>query len=202
MITTTLAVLALAGGIGSGVIPSTPNWHTDYAQAMTRSSAEGKPMAVFIGSGGEKHKKLLADGTISAEASKLLSRSYICVYLDSETPNGKDLASRFELSDGLIISSKGGSLQAFRHTGSFKAGELTASLTKYAEANQPSRTETSGATTYTPSRPANGGVIVGGYTYGTGSTPTYYVPSQQYVYPSSGYVYPSYGYPVQCTGFK
>ena len=43
MITTTLAVLALAGGIGSGAIPSAPNWQTDYAQAMKAASAEGKP---------------------------------------------------------------------------------------------------------------------------------------------------------------
>src|SRR5438874_7406511 len=53
MITTTLAVLALAGGISSGNIPSGPSWQTDYAQAMTRASAERKPMAVFIGHGAD-----------------------------------------------------------------------------------------------------------------------------------------------------
>src|SRR5688572_16202772 len=108
MFTTTLAALALAGGIGSGVIPSTPNWHTDYAQALTRSSAEGKPMAVFIGNGADRVAKMLLDGTISAQTARVLNASYVCVYLDANTESGKDLAGRFEIKEGLIISSKGG----------------------------------------------------------------------------------------------
>ena len=123
MFTTTLAAIALAGGISSGVIPSTPNWHTDYAQALTRSSAVGKPMAVFIGNGADRVAKMMADGTISAEAALVLNFSYVCVYLDANTETGKDLAGRFEIAEGLIISSRGGNLQAYRHSGAIGSKE-------------------------------------------------------------------------------
>jgi len=194
MFTTTLAMIALAGGIGSGVIPSTPNWHTDYAQALTRSSAEGKPMAVFIGHGSDRITKMLAEGTISAEAAKVLSTSYVSVYLDSDAQSGKDLAGRFEMTQGLIISSRGGTLQAFRLNGELKATEVADSLTKYASADLPVTTVNAGwGVVYTQS----------GSTYGSGVVyPSTYSPS--YVYPSNSYSYPQFSsYPsMNCTGFK
>src|SRR5262245_37897723 len=145
MITTTLAVLALAGGIGSGVLPSTPSWQTDYAQAMTRASAERKPMAVFIGHGAETFAKMLADKKITDEAANVLRDSYVCLYLDAGTATGKDLAGRFEISEGLIISGPGGSHQAYRHNGAVTGTELTTQLTRYAGAGQPSMTNYGGA---------------------------------------------------------
>jgi hypothetical protein len=199
MFTTTLAAIALAGGISSGVIPSTPNWHTDYAQAMSRSSAEGKPMAVFIGNGADRVAKMLSDGTISADAARVLNASYVCVYLDANTESGKDLAGRFEITEGLVISSKGGNLQAYRHAGAIKGKDLTDSLGKYADSATP--VSTSSNIPYSKT----GSVVVGGY-------PSTYAPARattQYVYPSSGYTYPNYTYPQygtypaqNCTGFK
>jgi hypothetical protein len=199
MFTTTLAAIALAGGISSGAIPSAPNWHTDYAQAMSRSSAEGKPMAVFIGNGADRLAKMMADGTITADAAKVLNASYVCVYLDADTAAGKDLASRFEISRGLIISSRGGNLQAYRHSGTIGGKELTESLNKYAAAERPVTTATNGV-----AYSSTGSVIVGGYSTGV-VYPSTYAPARapQYVYPS-GYSYPQYGtYPaLNCTGFK
>jgi len=201
MFTTTLAAIALAGGISSGAIPSAPNWHTDYAQALSRSSAEGKPMAVFIGNGADRLTKMTADGTITADAAKVLKASYVCVYLDSDTAAGKDLASRFELSHGLIISSRGGNLQAYRHSGTIGGKELTESLNKYAGAEPPVTTATNVAAV---SYSSNGSVVVGGYSNGSVVYPSTYAPAPtRYVYPS-GYTYPQYGtYPAaNCTGFK
>jgi hypothetical protein len=179
MITTTLAVLALAGGIGSGAIPSAPNWQTDYAQAMTRASAEGKPIAVFIGHGGESYKKMLAEGTIPADAVRVLSNSYVCMYLDSDAPNGKELAGRFEITEGLIISSPGGNLQAYRHNGVVSGADLTKSLTQFAGAGQPATTVNAGAP-----------ILRYGSTY-------YTTPSGNFGYPSSG-SYPA----ITCVGRK
>lgn len=197
MFTTTLAAIALAGGISSGVIPSTPNWHTDYAQAMSRSSAEGKPMAVFIGNGADRVAKMMLDGTISTETVRVLNTSYVCVYLDAKTENGKDLAGRFEIQEGLIISSKGGSLQAYRHSGAIGAKELADSLTKYADSVAPAATASNIPYSIT------GSAVSGAYPQ------NYARPATQYVYPSSGYTYPSYTYPQfgtypaqNCTGFK
>src|SRR5262245_17439301 len=167
MITTTLAVLALAGGISSGVLPSTPSWQTDYAQAMNRASAERKPMVVFIGHGADSFTKMLADGKIPDEAAKVLRDSYVCMYLDADTAAGKDLAGRFEISEGLIISGPGGSHQAYRHNGAVTGTELTTQLTKYAGAGQPSTTVTGGAPVvrYTVV-PASGQYVYPSYNYG------------------------------------
>jgi hypothetical protein len=171
MITTTLAVLALAGGIGSGVLPSTPSWQTDYAQAMARASEERKPMAVFIGHGAETFTQMLADGKIPADAAKLLRDKYVCMYLDTGTAGGKDLAGRFEISEGLIISGPGGNLQAYRHNGAVTGTELTTQLTRYAGAGQPATTVTGGAPAvrYTVT-PASGQYVYPSYNY---SAPTF-----------------------------
>ncbi len=180
MITTTLAVLALAGGIGSGVIPSTPNLQTDYAQAMIRASEERKPMAVFIGHGGDSFQKMLSDGKIPADATKLLHDSYVCLYLDADTATGKDLAGRFEIKEGLVISGPGGSLQAYRHNGTVTGTDLTKQLTQYASAGQPATTVNAGAAAVR--------YVVGGCSNGScGTTYTYAPSSGQYVIPAGGY---------------
>jgi hypothetical protein len=198
MFTTTLAAIALAGGISSGAIPSAPNWHTDYAQAMSRSSAEGKPMAVFIGHGADRLAKMMADGTITADSAQVLKASYVCVYLDAQAA-GKDLASQFEMSEGLVISSRGGMLQAYRHSGALGGKELTESRNRYAGGEAPAVTATNAAISYS----SNGSVIVGSANSGV-VYPSYSPAPTRYVYPSNGYSYPQFNaYPaMNCTGFK
>jgi hypothetical protein len=156
-------------------------------------------MAVFIGNGADRVSRMLADGTITAESAKVLSSSYICVYLDSETDSGKDLATRFELMEGLVISSKGGNLQAYRHAGTINAQDLKDSLVKYADSSTPASTASNLAYSTT------GSVMVGGQVYST----TRPAAQTQYVYPTGGYTYPSYNYSqfgsypaANCTGFK
>jgi hypothetical protein len=192
MITTTLAVLALAGGLSSGNIPSGPSWQTDYAQAMTRASAERKPMAVFIGHGADRFKQILAEGTVPADAAKILQNSYVCMYLDTDTASGKELAGRFAISEGLVISGPGGTTQAYRHNGTLTGTELTKQLGTYAAAGQPTTTISGGVVV---AQPTTGSVIVGGTTYQA---------APRYVYPAGGYAYPTYqlgGYPsINCVG--
>jgi hypothetical protein len=102
-------------------------------------------MAVFIGHGADAHTKMLAEGKISLDAAKLLHDSYVCMYLDADTANGKELAGRFEISEGLVISGPGGSLQAYRHNGTVIGTDLTKELTQYASAGQPTATVNAGA---------------------------------------------------------
>jgi hypothetical protein len=190
MITTTLAVIALASGLDLSVSPSTPSWQKDYAQAMSRASAERKPIAVFIGHGNDKIKQMLADGAIPADAAKLLSNSYVCLYLNTDTAEGKALAGQFEITEGLVISGPGGSTQAYRHAGSVAGADLTKQLTQYATAGQPTTTVSGGA--LAPVRSLNAPVIVsGGYTGGNYGT---VVPaSGQFIYPGASF--PAAGYP-------
>ncbi len=197
MVTTTLAVLALAGALGTGASPS-PSWQTDYSQAISLASAEGKPVAVFIGHGGDKVGRMFADGTIPADAAKLLRESYVSVYINTDTNAGKELSGRFDLPEGLVISSPGGSVQALRHTGSISGPDLTQRLTQYASAGQPTKTTISGV--------SSSSVIVGGTpaiaNYGTpvmisGGCPNGNCP---YATPTSGYIYPAGSIPFSTGG--
>jgi hypothetical protein len=141
---TTLSVLALVAGLDLGV-PVNPKWQADYSQALSRAAEDRKPMAVFIGHGADSLKHMVADGALSADAAKLLATSYVCLYLDADTPTGKDLASRFEMTEGLVISSAGGSVQAYRYAGKVPGTTLTRELTHYATAGQPTTTISAGA---------------------------------------------------------
>src|SRR5262245_57450864 len=190
MLTATLA-LALLGGFSPGANAALPNLQTDYAQARSAASADNKPIPVFISRGTEAMGRMFADGTIPAEATRLLRDSYVCMYLDTDTASGKELAGRFGLSDGLVISGPGGGVQAYRQAGTVSGADLTKKLTQYASASQPTTTVTVGAP------PNSSGVIIGGQpsvvipTSGYYTVPQYAVP--QYGLPVGGFGYPGFG---------
>jgi hypothetical protein len=143
MFVSSLAILALATGLDLG--SNHPKLQSDYAQAMTRALEERKPMAVFIGHGADTFKRMLTDGSISADAAKVLTASYVCLYVDTDTTSGKDMAGKFEMKLGVILSGPGGSLQAYRYSGALPGETLTKELSHYASAGQPATTVSAGA---------------------------------------------------------
>jgi hypothetical protein len=155
MVTTTLAVLALAGGLSAGNAPSpSPSWQKDYAQALAVASSELKPVAVFIGHGTTTPTKMVVDGRIPTEAARLLRDKYVCVFIDTDTPAGKELAGRFAVTEGLVISGPGGQVQALRHSGAVEGADLTGKLTQYATTGQPATTATTGVVPAAAYQPA------------------------------------------------
>jgi hypothetical protein len=132
MVTTTLAAVALSGllvpGTSNNVLPT---WEADYGKAMTTAVAQQKPMAVFIGKGANGQSGVVSDGQIPAPANQLLHDKFVCVFVNTDTPEGKTLSGQFGLNQGLVISSKGGSVQALRHTGPVTPTTLTTYLDKY-----------------------------------------------------------------------
>ncbi|MBA4063524.1 MAG: hypothetical protein C0501_07380 [Isosphaera sp.] len=149
MVPTSLVVAAALSAAPS------PAWQADYAKARTAAAAENKPMAVFIGSG-DAVGRMIADGTIPADAAKLLRDSYVCVSVDTATGAGRELAGRFDLAEGLVISGPGGASQALRHAGAVSGADLTRQLGQYAKAGQP-------VTTVSTGLPAAGQVVTAGY---------------------------------------
>ena len=155
MITTILAAVALSGLLAPAAKPEFTA-QTDYGQAMKLAADEKKPMAVLIGTG-DGFAKLMSDAGLTAEAKKVLSEKYVCVTVDVTTDGGKALAGQFQLTDGLVISSAGGNLQALRQSGAVSAADLTRHTAAYANvggvpattvtAGEPVVTSTSG---YTP----------------------------------------------------
>lgn len=142
MISTTFAAVALSAALSTGAV-AVPNWQTDYSKALQTAATEQKPIAVFIGKGDKGFAKV-AGGDLPADASELLARNYVCVYVNTETDAGKSLAGKFQISKGLVISGKGGNVQALSYAGSITPMELTGYLTKYSNTKAVSTTETHG----------------------------------------------------------
>ena len=142
MIATTFAAVALSAVLSTGAV-AVPTWQTDYSKAIATATAEQKPVAVFIGKGVSGYSKLVG-GEIPADAGQLLAKSYVCIYVDTDTTAGKSLAGQFDISKGLVISCKGGNVQALRYTGAVSPTSLTGYLAKYSEAKTIATTENAG----------------------------------------------------------
>lgn len=134
MVTTSFAAVVLSAVLAPGSIP-TPKWQADYAQAMAAAAAQQKPMAVFISQGKAGYEQLVKGG-IPTEAGQLLAAKYVSVYIDTSTEAGKSLAGQFELSKGLVISSKDGSKQALWHKGEVAPSTLTRYLNQCSDASK------------------------------------------------------------------
>ena len=133
MVATTLAAVALSGLLAPGATGALPSWQTNYGTAMTAAVAQQKPMAVFIGQGEAGPGKLLSDGQFPTKAGEVLNTSYVSVYVDTDTAAGKALAGQFGVSQGLVISNRGATHQAVRHTGTLSPDQLNDYLVRYAD---------------------------------------------------------------------
>jgi hypothetical protein len=185
MFTATFAIVLIAG-FSSGANAAIPNLQVDYAQARALAAADNKPMAVFIGNGAKTMGQMLTDGTISAETAKLLREKYVALYIDTSTDSGQELAARFGITTGLVISGPGGNVQAYRHVGAVREADLNKQLTHYATAGQPTSTVYAGAPTVAnavyPTTGSASPVIILGGGCANGSCGT--------VIPAGGYVIP------------
>jgi hypothetical protein len=110
----------------------TPAWQDSYTAACQVGRREKKPLAVFIGSGARGWEKIDDQGKLTPSVQRLLAQSYVCVYVDGATERGKRLAEAFALTQGLVLSTRDGEHQAFRHSGRLSSRELEATLHRYA----------------------------------------------------------------------
>jgi hypothetical protein len=153
--TTILAVIALAAPLVPAARPEFQA-QTDYSQALKVASTEKKPIVVLIGKG-DSFAKMMTDANLTTDAKKLLTEKCVCLTVDVNTEAGKTLAGQFQMTDGgLVISSAGGSHQAYRQTGSVTATDLSKHTTTFANASGvPATTVTAGTPaatqTYIPS---------------------------------------------------
>ena len=74
------------------------------------------------------------EGGLSDEVLELLRSEYVAVHVDTSRAAGKSWATRFEVPDGvgLVISDRGGDLQAFHHAGQLAGADLSRYLRRYA----------------------------------------------------------------------
>lgn len=179
MVTTTFAAVVLSAALANEAAVA-PSWETSYARASETAIAQRKPLAVFIGRGEAGYSRVVG-GDMPTAAGRMLASSYVALYVNTDTADGKTLATAFGVSEGLVISCRGCQVQALKFGGPVPAVELAGYLTKYASADV-AVTTTERAGTAVVAAPvsapvygcANGrcGVMTTGYT--TGYTPGYF----------------------------
>ena len=128
-------LLALNGpAIGVEADQTSVRWHADYFAACGMGRAADKPLAVFFGPGAEGWRKLAREGGLSEDVIELLRTQYVAVHVDTERKTGQAWAARFEVPDGvgLVISDRGGNLQAFHHAGNLAGADVAKYLRRYA----------------------------------------------------------------------
>ena len=128
-----ISTLAALVTLVTAAAPTAPSFQSSYARAVALAGEQHKPVAVFIGAGEAGYANLIADGTLPVEATKTLQSQYVCLYVDTTTATGKELAGEFRMSKGLVISDRTGGVQAFRHNGTITAAELTTSVRTVAD---------------------------------------------------------------------
>ena len=124
-------LMAAAGWAGAAEAPS---WVNDYRTARERVSQEQKPLAVIVAPGAN-WEKVAKEGQFNDEIGQKLRRDFVCLYVDSTTPEGRKLADALELPKGLgvVVSDRTGELQAFRHAGELSSGDLSKALVRAAD---------------------------------------------------------------------
>jgi hypothetical protein len=134
---TSILMFALSGLVPAAEVRETTTWLTDYNAARKQVASAKKPLAVVLSPGAKAWGKLSSDGGLSDEAQKFLKDNYLCVFINTETEEGKRLAKEFEMPSGLgiVISDRTGDLQAFRHEGDLANSDLLRYLQRYADPN-------------------------------------------------------------------
>src|SRR5262249_57464175 len=112
------SLVGLALQVGTAAIP-TPVWTNAYGLAVRRANAEGKPLAVFIGSGKKGWTDVCENGEPSAAARRLLEEQYVCLYVNAAQPTQRHLVEAFEAErlPMLVVSDRSGVYQPYRHPG-------------------------------------------------------------------------------------
>ena len=148
MFSTSLTTATVAGLLATGSLANQanqPTWQTSYRTALTQAGEQKKPIAVFIGRGGAGYAKLIADGGLGADAARALRKNYVCLYVDTGTASGKELAGAFQMGEGLVISDKTGGVQVLRHEGTVSKADLAGYLTRFVDPGKISQTEYRGS---------------------------------------------------------
>jgi hypothetical protein len=132
---TSIVLFALAGFLVPTAATEEPTWLREYGFARQQGREKSKPVAVFVGTGKTGWEEVAREGRLGKDVKRLLAENYVCLYVNKDEEAGKSLASQLDITDGpgLVISSHGGSVQAFRHEGDLDNEDLATYLQKYAD---------------------------------------------------------------------
>jgi hypothetical protein len=128
---TSILGVALAAAFASA--PNlAPAWHNDYRHAREIGERENKPLVVVIGSGKSSWANLAKVGEQDESIFRLLRSNYVCLFVDTDTPEGQRLSKIFSMTQGMVISDKSGEVQAYRQAGELPASQVAKALAAHA----------------------------------------------------------------------
>jgi hypothetical protein len=143
-------VCVLSAFLGQAEEPASL-WQQNYTEAQRIAAQDNKAVAVFL-TKGEGGLSDLIQGGLSLQAQELLKSKFAAVMVDSTTPEGQRLAKAFQMpaGRGLILSDRGGNLQAFWFQGSLSGQELLRNLERYGNVTNARMTAVGGRTALYP----------------------------------------------------
>src|SRR5262245_7725390 len=107
LMTPSFALLTMAGFLATANIPVNPSWESNYSAARKHAEAVHNPLAVVVGFGENGWQKLTDEGTMPADVRNTLCHNYICVYINSETEQGRKSALALGIKhSGIVISDR------------------------------------------------------------------------------------------------
>jgi hypothetical protein len=119
-------------------------------------------MAVFVGTGKAGWEAAVRDG-FDPSVSKLLAEKFVCLYVDSSTPRGKDLAAAFQVGNrGVVLSDRTGQTQAYSAAGTISRSELSRALVAYADVEVAQKTDAPKVSTGSSAGTVSGGAVITG----------------------------------------
>lgn len=130
------SMLAVVTGLAATT--STPEWQPSYRSALSQAATQHKSVVVFIANGGVDQA---VAGSIPAEAASLLKLGYVCVSVDTATPQGAQVAESFGMNQGVVISDRNGQHQALRYQGAIAPEQLAENLRRLQSVDTASTTE-------------------------------------------------------------
>lgn len=130
---TSMIGVALSAVLGAPAALA-PAWQHDYGLARALGEREHKPLVVVIGSGSSPWAKLSQASEQDETINPTLNHNYVCLFVDTDTTDGRKLAQSFDMSGpGLVISDRSGTVQAYRRTGEVPAPELAQTLSSHTD---------------------------------------------------------------------
>jgi hypothetical protein len=133
-----LVCLTLAASFVTAA-PESPQWTTDYGQALAAAKASGRPLLItFDQEIASKPQILPASFSGDSTQKALLGRYELC-HIDTSTDYGKQVASLFRAVPVpyTAIIDRSGRQIIYRKAGAFKAQGWTTTLVKYQDGHAP-----------------------------------------------------------------
>jgi hypothetical protein len=137
---TSIVLVALTGSLveGESLTVTSPKWLSDYSAAQKRAASARKPLAIFVGEGKEGFRDVSEEGELTEKAVRVLSKGYVCVYVDTATESGKKLAKRLQMDGpGVVLKKSGVTKPVAKRVGEVANKDLEKLLVRYQGPTKP-----------------------------------------------------------------